>query len=274
MLDYTNPNVDKDDIVFENRNKDYGAFIIRQLNGKTSLRATIAAIAIVLLLLIGPLIAEAYLLNTAPVLLVIDPSIHTIVLPPVERPKEIIMPKIAAPSVKVKSERFVEFKVERDDMVDEETPDMAVIKNNTISNRKSDGELSLDPNLEVPEGPIGKGDGNIIESAPEKILDLSEITEYPAFPGGDEAMVKYLQSVIKFPNSAILANKQGKVFLEILIEQDGTISDVKIVRGMGYGLDQEAERAVRTMPKWTPGKYNGNAVRVKMNIPIAFTLAD
>jgi protein TonB len=102
---------------------------------------------------------------------------------------------------------------------------------------------------------------------------LHKITEVsPKFPGSEEARLKFLRDNIKYPEEARKKNIQGTVYTSFVIERDGSVSDVKIFRGIGDGLDDEAVRVVKSMPKWIPGKNNGKPVRSLFMMPIKFTL--
>jgi len=94
----------------------------------------------------------------------------------------------------------------------------------------------------------------------------------PKYPGGNEAMYKYLGENIKYPEKAKKEGIQGKVFVTYVVEKDGSISNVKILRGVEESLDKEAMRVIAAMPKWKPGTQNGKAVRVQYTLPIKFTL--
>jgi len=95
----------------------------------------------------------------------------------------------------------------------------------------------------------------------------------PAFPGGDMARMKFLQDNIKYPQMARESGIQGTVYVTFVVERNGSVTDVKILRGIGGGCDEEAMRVVKNMPKWEPGKQRGKPVRVQFNMPIKFTLA-
>ncbi len=95
----------------------------------------------------------------------------------------------------------------------------------------------------------------------------------PAFPGGDNARMKFLQDNIKYPAMARESGIQGTVYVTFVVERSGAVTDVKILRGIGGGCDEEAVRVVKNMPKWEPGKQRGKPVRVQFNMPIKFTLA-
>jgi len=94
----------------------------------------------------------------------------------------------------------------------------------------------------------------------------------PEFPGGETALQKYLRSSVKYPTIAMENGIQGKVYVGFVVERNGTISNVRIARGVDVSLDREAMRVVRLMPKWIPGKQNGEPVRVSFTAPINFVL--
>ena len=104
------------------------------------------------------------------------------------------------------------------------------------------------------------------ETHEKKLLAAS-----PEFPGGMEALMKFLSENVCYPEEAYKAGIQGRVVVSFIIEPDGSISNVQVVQGVNDSLDAEAVRVVRTMPKWTPGMEGGEAVRVKYNLPITFS---
>jgi TonB family protein len=95
----------------------------------------------------------------------------------------------------------------------------------------------------------------------------------PTFPGGDEARMKYLVENINYPDEARKKGIQGVVFVTFVVERDGSINEVRVLRGIGGGCDEEAKRVIENMPNWTPGTQRGKPVRVVFNMPIRFTLA-
>ena len=98
------------------------------------------------------------------------------------------------------------------------------------------------------------------------------VEQMPSFPGGDSALLKYLLANVKYPVPALKAQKQGRVMVRFTVEKDGAISDVKVARSVTPSLDAEAVRVVKAMPKWTPGKQDGQLVRVRYNVPVSFKL--
>ena len=107
-------------------------------------------------------------------------------------------------------------------------------------------------------------------SATDKVYEVCE--QMPTFPGGDAALMKYLSENVKYPALAIKAQEQGRVVVSFTVEKDGAISDVKVARSVTPSLDAEAVRVVKAMPKWTPGKQDGQLVRVRYNVPVSFKL--
>ncbi len=98
------------------------------------------------------------------------------------------------------------------------------------------------------------------------------VEDMPHFPGGEAALMNYLAKHIQYPDLAKESGIQGRVFIHFVVEPDGTIDHVKVLRGIGGGCDQEAVRVVKSMPKWVPGKQRGKPVRVSFNLPVKFTL--
>lgn len=114
-----------------------------------------------------------------------------------------------------------------------------------------------------------------IEEAVEEVVEEQVFTiveEMPSFPGGEAALMKYLANNIKYPAIAKEANIQGTVFVTFVVDEKGDVKDVKVLRSLGGGTDEEAIRVVKSMPKWSPGKQRGKPVKVQYNLPIRFTL--
>lgn len=108
----------------------------------------------------------------------------------------------------------------------------------------------------------------VIEAEP--IADFAEVE--PTFPGGEGAMMTWIQEHIEYPQLAVEMGEQGIVYVQFVVNKDGSIEQVKIMRGVSDALDDEAKRVVRRMPKWTPGEQAGKKVRVRYTLPIHFRL--
>jgi len=98
------------------------------------------------------------------------------------------------------------------------------------------------------------------------------VEEMPSFPGGEKEMYRYIGKNIEYPRMAKESGISGRVFVTFVVEKDGRVTDVKILRGIGGGCDEEAVRVIKSMPRWKPGKQRGKPVRVQYRMPIKFTL--
>lgn len=108
------------------------------------------------------------------------------------------------------------------------------------------------------------------KTEPEEVF--RSVDQMPQFPGGDAALMKYLSSHIQYPAMAAENNVQGKVILQFVVEKDGSVGEVKVARSVDKDLDKEAVRVVKTLPRFTPGRQNGQVVRVWYTLPVTFKL--
>ena len=110
----------------------------------------------------------------------------------------------------------------------------------------------------------------VVSQKNEKVFDIVE--QMPEYPGGAQALMEYLKDSIKYPEDAQKQKVEGRVLVKFVVETDGSISDVEVVKHAFPSLDTEAVRIIQGMPNWTPGKQKGQAVRVKFVAPINFSL--
>jgi periplasmic protein TonB len=106
----------------------------------------------------------------------------------------------------------------------------------------------------------------------EEAQIFTVVESMPGFPGGEAARIKYLNENIKYPQMARESGIQGRVFVTFVVEKDGKVTDVRVLRGIGGGCDEEAVRVIKNMPNWNAGKQRGKPVRVQFNMPILFKL--
>jgi protein TonB len=115
------------------------------------------------------------------------------------------------------------------------------------------------------------------EPEPEPVKEeeiFVAVEQQPEFPGGTAALMKWLASNVRYPQMALENGISGRVIVKFVVEKDGSVSGVTLVRGVDKDLDREAIRVVKSMPKWQPGKNNGQAVRCYFNLPVNFKLAE
>ncbi len=246
-----------DDIIFENRNKDYGAYTLRKNYKKNLMSAVIIAVIIFLLGVSVPLIANYF---KKPVVVISDGMGPTTLITP---PKN----KIITPPQKTIEEKKKDysFKPPVVSAMDVDDPELSDLIDKSDNINTVEPQTDIDVPDENPKSPV-------IE--PEEAVEnpIAVVEEMPEFPGGESARLKFMYENTKYPVQAREIGISGTVYLSFVVEKDGSISNIKILRGIGGGCDEEAIRMVNVMPKWKPGRQNGKEVRVLFNLPIVFRL--
>lgn len=248
-----------DEIVFENRNKSYGAYILRKLYNKQVNKALLLSVAILAAGLAYPLVSSYNSLNKGKhVWIQTGVDVMTTEQPPEDAtPPPPPPPPAAETEAKVK---FVAPEVVDDVVEDGGLPDMEGLNLTSVS-----------PPIDLEtEKPVEK-EVVIIED-PETVAPVISVEEMPSFPGGDAERQRFLAEEIKYPKEAEENGIQGMVYVQFVINSKGNITDVKILRGIGGGCDEEAIRVIKMMPQWKPGRQNGKTVRVLYNMAIGFKL--
>ena len=134
-------------------------------------------------------------------------------------------------------------------------------------------EIEVDLDVEITEETVVEDivfDEPVEEEVAEEIFTIVE--DQPSPKGGMAAFYEYVGKKLKYPAQARRMGIEGKVFVEFVVDKDGTITDVKAIKGIGAGCDEEATRVIQTAPKWNPGKQRGRPVKVRMILPITFKL--
>ena len=264
------------DLVFEGRNQAYGAYKLRKGTAKRNVWALIIVGLAAALLYLGlqlQKMAEANkkVENTQAVELA---KLNTEKKEAKVEKKEIIKQEPEKVVEQVKSSvKFTAPIIKKDSEVKEEDE----IKLDEV--QKSDkavGAFTVEGNDEVG-GAVLKAKEDIAAPEPPKhVVEETKIftvvEQMPMYPGGDAALMGYLRDNIHYPTVAAENGVQGRVVVGFVVERDGSITDVKVLRSVDPSLDREAMRVVKSMPRWTPGKQNGSAVRVKYQVPVTFRL--
>ncbi len=257
------------DLVFDDRNKDYGAYNLRQHYASTMVKAmgiTFFSVAV--------LFGASILLKTEkPIIHVtqVDETVKPPVLPAVkkiDKPKVIQHPK-PEPLKTVATIKDPPAVVVPDK--DSQTP----VKNDQLKGVVI-GQTTLkgDPGeVEIPVDKPSNGGGTAPAVDDKLYTPYSGLEQMPEPEGGMNAWSKFLNKNLRFPPEAQEENISGKVWLSFIIEKDGHLSNIVVDRGAGHGFDEEALRVLKLAKAWKPGKQNGQAVRVKYSIPINFQLS-
>ena len=258
---------DLKDIVFEGRNKEYGAYALKNLYNKYVSLSTTGAVLLFTLIASYPLITAFFVQednndkSTGTVRVITLENIFTEI--PADK-KDLQIPKTNSP--KTPSIKF---------LVPDVKPD-ALVTNEVIPTQEE--LLGNNPGTETVEGNSNGID--LIEENIELIETNNEATEtvynwaeeMPKFPGGETELRKFFSQNLIYPEIAKRAGVEGKVILSFIVDKNGNIVDVKVAKSIGAGCDEEAMRVINIMPRWIPGKQNGNPVLTRINIPVVFKL--
>ena len=266
------------DLLFENRNKEYGAYVLRHQTGNRNLASILAILVFVAAIVSLLVIKNEYDRYVAKhTVVVYDQGMETSNLknkaPEVKRAEPIRRENIEEVVEKIKcSIKFVAPVIKKDDEVDPKdemrTQDEIMKSKVSISvfdvlNGSEDGEVLKAKQMLVTEP---------VKPKVEEYKVFEVVEQMPSFPGGDVALMQYLSKNIKYPPVAEEMGIQGRVICTFVVERDGSVSDIRIARSVDPSLDKEAIRVVSGMPKWIPGRQNGQMVRVKYTLPVTFRL--
>ena len=264
------------DLVFEGKNKEYGAYVLRKETGKRNLKALIwVLIGIALIFAIA--YANLAIQNAIKQNASIETDVELSKLAQkkeakVERKEPVKVEMEQKVVEKVKSSvKFTAPEIKKDDEVKPE--DELKSQDDLSKTNTAIGAFDVKGNDEA-EGEVLKAKEVVVDEKPKeeetKVFDVVE--QMPQFPGGPNALFEYLSKNIKYPVVAEENGIQGRVIVTFVVERDGSITDVKVPKSVDPSLDKEAMRVVKSMPHWIPGKQNGSAVRVKYTVPVTFRL--
>ena len=264
------------DILFDNRNKAYGAYELRKNYHKRLKKSMMIVATLLLITVSAPIVASMF---DKPI--VVDlPNDH----PRIIKNVDVIIPKEPEPKVPeakplkptdpvntiANTTPIIEVANEVNDADLPPTKEALKDAVSGIENKEGEG-------TEVLDLPNNDGEGTAVipqEPAPNdnEIFDDVDVSQMPEFPGGEEELMRYLAQNIQYPKQALDGNTEGRVLIGFVVNKEGEIDDVKVLRSIGDGCDEEAVRVIHKMPKWKPGKNNGKLVNVFYNLPVTFQL--
>lgn len=270
-----------DDLVFEGRNQAYGAYQLRQVYNSHVRKALALTIVLCILLLISGAawqrlhpVAVATRTVTVAFDKPIPPTYVAEVPKAVAPPTQPSLPQLAAvttpptaanlPTLIVKDELATPKPTTPVDVL-EVPPGLA----NAATTAAGDGaDTGAKAGTGTTETSTATSNGNSSAVAGPYVV----VEQMPEFAGGTAALMRYLRSHLRYPSVALAAQAEGRVFVSFVVQADGTIADISVPKGLGYGLDEEAQRVVRQMPAWMPGRQSNHAVAVRFTLPITFRI--
>lgn len=258
-----------EDIVFQNKNKEYGAYILRKSYKKHMIIACFISLVTFTLSISSPLLLKkdevfikttGHKYDTTTVYLGPPPDIDPET--PEAVPKELISG--------INTVKFTIPKVVQDEFaVEDYVPTVQELENATPWTQTREGQAG-GVDLTLLE-PVETQEQQIVENnETQPVHQWAEVM--PAYPGGDEGLYSFFSGEINYPDIAKKAGIEGRVILSFIVEKDGSVSNAKIARGIGGGCEEEALRVLQLCRKWHPGRQNGIPVRVTMMVPVIFNL--
>ena len=267
-------NADILDIIFEGRNKEYGAYELRKTYSKRMLTAFAAMIAIIVIFFVSYLVANKMSETDSKEMVVQDVQLEEIkqeekkVEPPPPPPP----PKPEPP--KVEMAKFTPPKIVKDEEVkeDEKPPEVEKLEDTKIGSINQEG-IKDEGIVAPPAADAGKG---IIE-APKKVEEdydktFTKVEIESNYPGGPSAWMRYLNKTFRYPQEAQESEIQGTVVVQFIVDKEGNVSDVKALTNHGYGMEEEAIRVIKKAGKWSPAIWQGEPVKAYRRQQITFDI--
>ena len=243
-----------DEIIFENRNKEYGAYRLRKSYKSTECFSILGGAALFTVIIIGltftidhKVIASNPSVGVVAIFDPIDPELNK--LRKIEPPK---------PAVITEQNRYRPPVIVDDSVQITNTLPINDLLTDSVKNGNVNDLITLTESLEqvIP-----------VEKEPEVIVQ-----EMPQFPGGEKALLSFISQNLKYPDEAVKNNLFGKVIIRFAVAADGSVKRIEILRSINPLLDQEAVRVISMLPRWKPGKQNGVPVSVWYSVPVSFEI--
>ena len=267
------------DIIFEGKNKEFGAYELRNQSVRRHNLAMLSVVVVIILALLISLFvgsierAEETITGEAEQEMVSVDTAQDEPEPEEEPEERFEEPEVeeVLPEEVLNTVKVTEIAIVNDDEVskEDEVKNQEELTQTETAFGASDFDKGTDDVTVVREV---KNEVVVEEKKPEPEKIFTAVEESPKFPGGDAELYKWLSKNIRYPEMAAQNNIQGRVTVQFVAEKDGAVGEVKVVRGKDPDLDKEAVRVVKSLPKFIPGKMNGQSVRVWYTLPINFKL--
>lgn len=246
----------RNNVVFARHNKAYGAYMLRTEYNKRLGVSLGLGIGVVLLAIGAPMVAKMFggeeVVEVKKKIVDVNMELFE---EEEEKPEEIKEPEVIE-QPKIETVQFVAVEA-ADEPVEEPPPTQTDVAETVVSTVTQEGE-----NVDAAPPPVVE----------DEVFDLAAVQEQPEFPGGMEKMYEFMGKTQKYPDMEYEAGIQGKVYVQFTVAKDGSIEEAKVLRSVSDGLDKEALRMVKSMPKWSPGKMGGKPVKCRFNLPVVFKL--
>jgi len=261
------------DVVFAGRNKAYGAYDLRAISPKYTSRALLIGILLFVVLVTSPTIIKALRGDQGDnePEKVIETEVVLSEPPPVNEEAPPPPPPVEPPPPRVDQVRMPPPKVvPAEQVVEEEPPTQEELKKADPGPKTIAGDPTAEIRIDMPVGE-GPKDAQVTEEG-SGVMDFNAVEVQPSFPGGLQAFYKWVGQNYRYPQMAKEQGVSGSIHVSFVVERDGSLTDIKVLRDLKYGTGEEAVRLLKSSPKWKPGIQNGRPVRVSYSLPIKLNL--
>lgn len=252
------------DLVFDPRYREYGAYELRTKSSGRHFKALLIAALVFILVAATPFLVKQIFHKRT----IRDTSVRVLADIKIDTPKEDeILREVPPPPEPLRNTiKFTLPAIKPDELVAEE---QLMTQKELLDQKVAISNTAFDKGTDDISAPPANADNAKVENAD---VPLEKVDQMPQFPGGEREMLRFIKNNLRYPLSAQDNGVQGTVIINFVVDREGKIINVKIVKGIGYGCDEESLRVIQKMPPWNPGKQRGQAVLVSFTMPIRFVL--
>ena len=252
------------DLIFDPRYRNYGGYELRTSSSRRVFRSFLIASVLFVLFVSSPLlIKQIFPKKTDKVI-----SVRVLTDIQLEKPEDDLMKEVPPPPAQLKNTiKFVPPVVKPDEQVTEEQP---LTQKELLDENTTIGKVDFDKGSDDPAAPAGTAENGKIGG--DSDIPFEVVDQMPQFPGGEREMMRFIRNNLRYPVSAQANAVQGTVILNFVVNREGKIVNIKVIKSIGFGCDEESVRVLEKMPMWSPGKQKGQTVLVSFTMPIRFVL--
>jgi len=253
------------DLIFDPKYREYGGYELRTNSSRRHFNALLIASLAFILVVAAPFMIRQIFPKKASR----DTTIRVLTNIKLDPPKEDEILKEAPPPPEPlrNSIKFQLPEIKPDEQVNEEPP---VTQKEVLEQKAVIGSTTFDKGTDDIAAPVANAENAKIAGDEDRTYVM--VDQMPQFPGGEREMLRFIKNNLRYPLSAQENNIQGTVILNFVVNREGKIINLKVVKGIGFGCDEESIRVMEKMPLWTPGKQRGQTVLVSFTMPIRFVL--
>ena len=253
------------ELIFDKRYRSYGGYELRTNAHKRQFRAFLIAGTLFVLIVAAPLLIKQIFYKKTEK----DTSVRMLTEIKIDRPEEEnLLKELPPPPAPLRNSiKFVPPVVKPDEQINEDPPPT---QKEILSEKTAVGSVNFDKGSDDIAAPAATSENAKI--AGDSDVPMAIVDQMPQFPGGEKEMMRFIKFNLRYPLSAQENGVQGTVLINFVVNREGKLTNIKVIKGIGFGCDEESIRVLEKMPLWSPGKQRGQTVLVSFTMPIRFVL--